>query len=456
MALGFSRNSLITIVGATGTGKSNVSNLIKDICMLLTVKLAVFLAERYNGEIINGDALQLYEGLPITTNKITFEERKGIAHHLLGCISLKEPPWTVARFAFEAGRTIEQIKARGKMPILVGGTNYYTQALLFAGHHIDQDANFVANLEGWNKWPILQGSNKEILQELQRVDPAMAARWHPNDIRKIRRSLEIWLQTGRKASDIYAQQRIGSSALIGASTVNGPDIERQKDTVLLNYDSLIFWVYSEPEILNARLAKRVDDMVINGLLTEVQCMNAWHRSQLDCGMEVDTSRGIWAAIGYKEFEEYLRAIELQSSVTQVTKSRNIGIEKTIIATRQYAKRQVRWIRLKLMVSLKKAGVENKMFVLDSSQANDWSSEVEQKASKVIDNYVAGMTLPDPRTLSRIASSMLSNELLAKPGFSLQRRLCELCGVNTTTAKDWEQHLRSKKHRYMLRKKISET
>jgi tRNA dimethylallyltransferase len=91
----------------------------------------VSLALKYNGEVINGDAMQLYSGLPIITNKITVEERKGVPHHLLGCIDFGEPTWVVGTFVKRALSIIEEIRSRGKLPILVGGTHYYTQSLLF-------------------------------------------------------------------------------------------------------------------------------------------------------------------------------------------------------------------------------------------------------------------------------------------------------------------------------------
>ena len=436
------KNPLIAIVGATGTGKSNVGNHIKDEPLrFLTVKLAVFLAERYNGEIVNGDALQLYEGLRIATNKIPEKEQKGIPHHLLGCIDLKEQPWTVAKFVSEARRIIEQVKAREKIPFLVGGTNYYTQALLFPGIHIEQDVHPVSDYEQEDRWPILKQSNERILEELWRVDPAIAARWHPNDTRKIRRSLEIWLQTGRTASEIYAQQRACFPE------IKNSDNEGMKRAA---YDSLIFWMHSEAEILNARLAKRVDDMVRDGLLAEIQCMDELYQRLIEKGVQVDTSKGIWVAIGYKEFEDYLKGIRNNMSDAHMIESKKLGIEKTIIASRQYAKRQVRWIRLKLMKSLQEARSENRMFLLDTSQVGDWSLAVEQKASKVMDDYLLGTVPPDPKTLSKAAATVLTQEQVVVAQHHHQVNKCKLCGIHTTTSHDWQQHLRGKRHKHSLR------
>lgn len=92
------------------------------------------IAKRHGGEIVNADAMQLYEGLPVVTNKITTSEQQGIPHHLLGCIGLKEETWTVGKFVKEALTVIEEIRSRGRLPIVVGGTHYYTQAVDICGY----------------------------------------------------------------------------------------------------------------------------------------------------------------------------------------------------------------------------------------------------------------------------------------------------------------------------------
>ena len=104
---------LIVVCGPTGTGKS---------------KLAVSLAKRFNGEIINADAVQMYKGLPIVTNKIPVHEMEGIPHHLLGEIELTAAPWNVTNFTAASISIIERIRARGRIPIVVGGTGHYIGA----------------------------------------------------------------------------------------------------------------------------------------------------------------------------------------------------------------------------------------------------------------------------------------------------------------------------------------
>lgn len=193
---------LLVVLGSTGTGKSEVSaaavvpSSANKTADSQTSKLAIELATRFRGEIINADAMQLYKGLPIITNKVPVNERNGIPHHLLDHISIDKEPWSVDDFKREATKAIQEIRGRGKLPILVGGTQYYVNPLLFPEVTLDEVQG-----DSSQTFPVLEDSTEAMLQELKRVDPAMAERWHPNDRRKIRRSLEIYLQTGRPASE---------------------------------------------------------------------------------------------------------------------------------------------------------------------------------------------------------------------------------------------------------------
>ena len=169
-----------------------------------------------------------------------------------------------------------------------------------------------------SKWPILGQSAEEMLEELRRVDPVMARRWHPNDRRKIRRSLAIWLQTGRTASEIYAEQKQKREALAGSK--NGvPSIEREKDgeenvssgspTEIAKHDTLFFYLHAHSPSLEDRLEKRVENMLARGLLDEIRRLRFLHDELVRVGNPPDVTRGIWVAIGYKEFTPYLDALE---------------------------------------------------------------------------------------------------------------------------------------------------
>ncbi|KAK2074077.1 hypothetical protein P8C59_008314 [Phyllachora maydis] len=191
-------NPLIVICGSTGTGKSD---------------LAVELAMRHNGEIINADAMQMYEGLPIMTNKISQEQQRGVPHHLLGTIPLDEKPWTMAQFKPAVLKLQDEIRSRGRLPIVVGGSHYYINSLLFKDFGILDDVADSEPVGSFDqaryeeKFPILKASAEEMVAKLREVDPDVSLRWHPNDVRKIQKSLRIYLTTGKRPSDLFAEQQ---------------------------------------------------------------------------------------------------------------------------------------------------------------------------------------------------------------------------------------------------------
>ncbi|KAF2014818.1 tRNA isopentenyltransferas-like protein [Aaosphaeria arxii CBS 175.79] len=426
---------LVTVIGATGTGKSD---------------LAVELARKFNGEIINGDAMQLYHGLPVITNKITQGERKGIPHHLLGCIGLEEETWSVGKFVERALTVIEEIRSRGKVPILVGGTHYYTQSLLFQDTLSDQP--LLDSEDRSQQFPILDESTDVILQRLKEVDPVMADRWHPNDRRKIQRSLEIYLRTGKPASQIYDEQR--SKRANPSSTAECPGMETTEEETGLRFPTLIFWVHASKDALHRRLDARVDRMIENGLLDEVQMLSDFKAShETQTGQAIDQTRGIWVSIGYKEFLEY-QAHRLDSHIPDkvLQKTKVTAIEKTQAATRQYANRQLRWIRIKFLNALLSARQKNKLFLLDGSDLSQWNTQVIAPALDVTSSFLSNQPLPEPTTLSETACELLSPkrdyDLGQRPDL-WQKKTCDACGTVSVTANDWHLHIKSRGHRRMV-------
>ncbi|KAK4504849.1 hypothetical protein PRZ48_002812 [Zasmidium cellare] len=427
------RSPLIAIIGATGTGKS---------------ELAVEIAKRHNGEIINGDAMQLYAGLPIITNKITKEEQQGVPHHLLGCIGLHEQTWVVGTFVREALKTIAEIRSRGRLPILVGGTHYYTQSLLFEDRLAEEEekAEFVEDTS--EKWPILKESTEVVLEELRRVDPVMADRWHPNDRRKIQRSLEIYLQTGRRASEIYAEQRARKS--------HAEDEVDVLDTPTMRCPTLLFWVHAQADVLRERLDKRVDKMLERGLLDEVETLENFASEQTTAGTPVDETRGIWVSIGYKEFKDYVRFLrEGGADPDQQQKLMVEAREKTQIATRQYSKRQIRWIRIKLVNALAEARSSESLYLLDGSDVSNFEADVVHPALDLTDQFLRSEDMPSPSSLSSTAAEMLTPkrdyDLSANPE-KWSKQYCSVCDVTCVTPEQWQQHTKSKAHRKLMSKK----
>ncbi|RKF60826.1 tRNA dimethylallyltransferase [Erysiphe neolycopersici] len=433
MASRIIKEPIIFVMGATGTGKS---------------MLAVDLAKRFNGEIINSDAMQMYAGLPITTNKITYEEQQGIPHHLLGNIQIDEEAWRIGVFQRQAKIIIRQIRDRGKVPIVVGGTHYYIHSLLFGdsiiGENEGDDSNFQLDKEILDEFPILNGSPELILKKLREVDPLMADRWHPNDTRKITRSLMIYLKTGEKASDLYARQQ---------------EYRDKKSQNMLNMkttgvglspeSTLLFWIYAEPEMLKNRLDDRVLKMIEAGLLNEVESMEQYLQKQLSGGIKIDTTRGIWTSIGWKEFESYRLALK---TGTDLENAINFSIQKTQVATRQYAKRQLRWIRLKLRPALaQNRGWNERLYLLDGSNASNFREDVIDLAIKITAKFLLNQKLSLPQEISSTAKRVLACED-KKPDVWF-RRTCDTCLITSMNEIEWDLHLRSRKHRGLVKKKL---
>ncbi|KAK2811847.1 hypothetical protein FQN50_001885 [Emmonsiellopsis sp. PD_5] len=470
---------LIAVIGSTGTGKS---------------QLAVDLATRFNGEIINGDAMQMYRGLPIITNQITPEERNGIPHHLLGCIGLDEEPWRVSRFKKECLKSIKEIRSRGKLPVLVGGTHYYTHSVLFNEAILDSEGESEGEEDGQGKgktddgglklsseeeFPILNSSPEEILAKLREVDPVMASRWHPNETRKIRRSLEIYLQTGRPASEVYKEQ----SNLIQAANNNStpaPTPTRTPDQPSsaavtagqLRFPTLIFWTHTDKQTLTTRLNTRVDTMAAAGLLAEAQVLYNHLHTQEAAGNTVDRTRGIWVSIGFKELEPYFRALhntEQRTTPARLQEIKEACLDAIKTATRQYAKQQIKWIRGKLWNALGTARARGVLFVVDSSRGGSggvWREDVVGPAEGVVERFLRGGECPDPMGLSERAREVFETQLMRKGveaaadggegggqvmgGLERRCRTCEVCKVTVQSEEQWEMHVRGGRHKRVVR------
>ena len=271
---------LLVIVGATAVGKT---------------KLSIELAKALNGEIVNGDALQVYRDLNVATAKVTTREARGIPHHMLSFLKPNES-LTVVEYRNQALKVIQDITTRGKVPILVGGTMYYVQSLIWPSL-IDEETTFKTN-EDHNETFQGVGEMKEvdddhdndsnIYEELRKIDPDMAERLHPNDTRKIRRSLEIFHKHGRRHSELIVEQH------------------RRDAAMQPRFDCHALWLDCSPKIHEERVSKRIRGMLDDGLLDEVERLWSMIRSD-DKAQHI--LGGATQAIGFKEFLPWCRLPE---------------------------------------------------------------------------------------------------------------------------------------------------
>ncbi len=390
--------------------------------------------------------MQMYRGLPVITNQISPEEQKGVPHHLLTIIDNQEPTWTVQNFASEARKVIQGIRSRGKLPIIVGGTHYYVNAIIFedsvlGAQRVDGDSSHVTTEEETStQFPILDAPTDVMLDRLRKVDPVMADRWHPSERRKIRRSLEIYLKTGRRASDIYAEQQISRLTLKEA---RGP------------WETLMFWVYSKPDALEDRLNRRVDKMVERGLMSEVRDLHGHLRRRTESGEIVDRTKGIWQSIGFKQLEPFLNAelnIECDAQEpAEIEKLRETGLEEIRIATRQYARAQIKWLRGKTLPVLKEHDILRYLYLLDSSNAESFATDVLQPAATVCQQFLEGEDMTKPSEYSGTARDVLGafDEKISRP--VLRHRTCDGCNL-TVLEGEWEKHVKGRRHRRILKHK----
>ncbi len=247
------------------------------------------------GEVISADAFQVYKGLDIGSAKPTLAERQGVPHHLIDAIEPTEP-FTVHDWLAEAERLIADIRARDRVPIVVGGTHLYVKALLeglFEGPEPDEALR--AELRA-TPLPHLRA-------ELERVDPAAAQRIHPNDDRRTVRALEVYRQTGTPISELQQQWDRAKSA--------------RPDALLVGLD----W---PADRINPRINARVRQMMADGFLEEVRALEASDR------LGPQAREGL----GYKQLLAHLRA-EL---------SFDDAVEQIKIETRRFAKNQRTWLR----------------------------------------------------------------------------------------------------------------
>ncbi len=275
---------VLVITGPTATGKT---------------ELGVRLALGLGGEVVSADAMQVYRGMVIGTAAPSAAECKGVPHHLIGTVDPREN-YSAGRYVEEASAAVEDILRRGRLPILVGGTNLYIDSLLRGIEFSNFDPALRASLE--KDYARLGG--EAMLERLGTVDPERAAKLHPRDKKRILRALEVYEATGE--------------------TITAHD-EATRRTPPRFPSCRIALSFEAREDLYRRIDARVDRMLEAGLAAEVQGL-------LEAGVPAEGTA--MQAIGYKEIAAALRGeCTLEEAAEQVKQS-----------SRRYAKRQLSWLR----------------------------------------------------------------------------------------------------------------
>lgn len=276
---------LIILTGPTAAGKT---------------KLSIALAKAIDGEIISADSMQVYRHMDIGSAKIRPEEMQGVKHYL---VDILEPTqdFNIVMFQKYAKQAIAEIYGKGKIPIIVGGTGFYIQSVLYNIDFEKSDENTVlrAELE-----QLAREKGAEYLHNmLKECDPGAAQEIHANNVKRVIRAIEFYRQTGRRISEHNAAEREKKSA----------------------YDSRYFVLTDKRERLYQNIDRRVDEMIEEGLVDEV-------RRLVDMGCRRDSTA--MQGLGYKEIISYLAGeITLDEAVYIIKRD-----------TRHFAKRQLTWFR----------------------------------------------------------------------------------------------------------------
>lgn len=262
-------------------------------------KLAIELAKQINGEIISADSMQIYKDMNIGTAKVTQEEMDGVTHYMIDFLSPEER-YNVSEFKKTAEQYIEKILAKGKTPIVAGGTGLYIDSLIY-GIEFQEEEFDEKYREELNSIAINEGLEK-LYEEAVKIDPIAMQKISKNDQKRIIRVLEIFHKTGKTKTE--------------------QEIESRKKGVKYNYH--VFAIDMERAILYDRINKRVDIMIEQGLVQEVkEILNKY--KEFPTAMQ---------GLGYKEVVEYLNGkISSEEMIEKIKKE-----------TRHYAKRQLTWFR----------------------------------------------------------------------------------------------------------------
>ena len=281
------RPRIICIVGPTACHKT---------------ECAIELAKRIDGEIVSADSVQVYIGMDIGSAKPGLKEQQGIQHHLIDCLPIDTPEFSVSQFRQLASAAIEKIVLQGKTPIVVGGSGLYVNALTYPlGFAIPRNDEVRAHLSAqYDENP------QDVFERLKAVDPESAKRLHPNDKKRVVRALEVFGCTGKPITDF------------------GDDFQNESGNDA-PFNPLMIGLNMERQALYARINLRVDHMIRQGLLEEARRIYDSH---------YDPNLPALRSIGYKQLFSYFdKEISKEEAIEQIKQD-----------TRRFAKRQQTWFK----------------------------------------------------------------------------------------------------------------
>ncbi|TVU37013.1 hypothetical protein EJB05_18976 [Eragrostis curvula] len=423
-----SRGKVVVVMGATGAGKS---------------RLAVDLAAHFAGvEVVNADSMQVYRGLDVLTNKVPLHEQNGVPHHLLSVID-PSVEFTCRDFRDHAVPIIQDVLDRGGLPVIVGGTNFYIQALVspFLIDDTVQDLQQCTSSNDLDEMCLANDDDDDEgsrYERLKQIDPVAALRIHPNNHRKIKRYLELYATTGTLPSLLFQGE--------AAKNWGRPLHSR--------FDCCFLWVDADLHVLDSYVNQRVDCMMDAGLLNEVCDMydpNAFY------------TQGLRQAIGVREFDEFLR---LYLTTKQLDENKTASstiisnihddqlkslLDEAVSELKANTSRLVRRQRRRLHRLNKDFGWN--LHHIDATEAfhcttgDSWHKKVVEPCVHIVKRFLSGNATSTGAAASNVSGS---------PGVSSKelwvQYICEPCNNRVLRgAHEWEQHKQGRGHRKRVQK-----
>ncbi|KAJ3708673.1 hypothetical protein LUZ61_012378 [Rhynchospora tenuis] len=417
------KKKVVVIMGATGAGKS---------------KLSIDLASYFSGvQIVNADSMQVYSGLDVLTNKVPLPDRKGIPHHLLGTVDASME-FTSKHFRDSAIPIIEDILSQNGLPVIVGGTNYYIQALLspFLFDDMHETLSEFSDTSASAERDVGTIQPDGGYDRLKEIDPVAANRIHPNDHRKVRRYLSLYSTTGVLPSKLF----------------QGDTSERWGRDSNFRYQCCFIWIDASLEVLDRHVNERVDEMMDSGLLDEVADIYNSTGNAL-------YTKGLLQAIGVREFDEFFREYGKKMSenhnkingswdfvVGSGDEDMKIMLEECVDKLKNNTRRLVRRQRRRLTHLREDFGWE--LHRIDATEAflcreeEIWKRCAVQPSVAIISEFLAKDAVN--RSSCAPCSERPHNGVLRDLWTQF---ICEACGNRILRGThEWEQHKQGRAHR----------
>ena len=417
---------VVVVVGPTGAGKS---------------RLALALAEWLGpgAGVVNADAMQCYAGLATLTNQASAAERARVPH---ACLAHRDPlsaaPYDVRHWTADADRAIAAIAARGGTPVIVGGTHYYIEALLWRNIlslDDDKDSDNGSNKDdndketaAWAEETLAGKSNEEVHALLCAADPATAARLHPNNRRKVVRALQVAHATGRPLSALLHAQRGGG--------------------VRARYCPLVLWVdNADAAALDARLDARVDAMAAGTMFAEIAALKrAWLAAH--GGARPDFEHGLFQAIGLRQLWDLVPADAEGAAMPDTADAAcSAALAAMKQATRRYARQQRRWLANRLART--HGRTLRRLVVHDPAR---WDAEVVAPAQDAVAAFLRGGPLAAPEEEATAQEEGDKNDDDDDDDARVWvPRTCAACKRTLHGDAEWAAHTRSMRHKTSVKR-----